>query len=286
MLVEPSGAEELSPVLEHASKNSIPVVVIGYGSNVLFADEGFRGIVVHIGRAMSGVSIDGDVIRAQAGVAVPRLARRAMLAGLTGIEHTAGIPGTLGGLAAMNGGSLRQSIGQVIERVRCLDEKGRIMEFDAADCEFSYRHSIFLDKPWIVTDVVMRLEREDKNEIGQRMLEILRQRRQKYPRRIPNCGSVFKSDTELHKKCGPPGWIIEQAGLKGLRVGGAEVSTQHGNFILNRNNATAADVLKLIHTIRTRVHEKFGVWLECEVRYISPDGEISPAHLHKNILEL
>ena len=279
VLIEPTDAAGLSRVLTYAAENHIPTVVIGDGSNVLFADVGFRGIVIHIGRAMSDVSIDGSTIHAQAGVAIPRLARIAAVAGLSGIEHTAGIPGSLGGLVAMNGGSLRQNIGQVIESVRCLDRTGAVMELAAAECDFSYRHSLFLDRPWIVTDVVLKLEQKQRRFILDRMLEILRERRHKYPRRIPNCGSVFKSDAELHKRCGPPGWIIEQTGLKGLRIGGAEVSAQHANFILNKDNAAAADVLELIQTIRHRVHEKFGLWLECEVRHIRPDGKIVQAHL-------
>jgi len=154
-----------------------------------------------------------------------------------------------------------------------------VMELAPAECAFSYRYSIFLDKPWIVTDVVLKLQRQECHVIQDRMLAILRERRHKYPRRIPNCGSVFKSDTDLHARCGPPGWIIEQTGLKGLRVGGAQVSEQHANFILNTGSATAADVLELIATIRQRVHKKMGVWLECEVRYIRPDGPIIQTHL-------
>ena len=283
VLVEPSGAEGLSKVLEYVRQNRVPYSVIGDGSNVLFSDEGFWGVVIRIGRAMSNVKIINDRIHAQAGVAVPRLARMAGVAGLSGIEHTSGIPGTLGGLVAMNGGSLRQTIGQVIETVRCLDESGNPIELAQADCEFSYRHSIFLNKPWIVTDVVLQLERGERNTICGRMLEILRERRHKFPRRLPNCGSVFKSDTELHKKCGPPGWIIEQLGMKGFSVGGAQVSTQHANFIINKGGATAADILELICTIRNKVHEKTNIWLTCEVRYISPNGEIAAAHLHSEM---
>lgn len=279
VLVEPTGAQELSKVLSFASENGLRYIIIGDGSNVLFSDEGFRGIVIRMGRAMSDVCVDGNKVYAQAGVAVPRLARMVGLAGLSGLEHTSGIPGTLGGLAAMNGGSLRQNIGQVIERVRCLDESGQILELSGADCGFSYRRSIFLEKPWIVTDVVLKLQAGHPKEIYHRMLDILRERRQKYPRRIPNCGSVFKSDTALHERCGPPGWIVEQAGLKGLSIGGAQVSAMHANFILNTGSATAADVLELIGAVRNRVHETHKVWLECEVRYICPDGQIMPAHL-------
>ena len=279
VLIEPSGPEGLSRILQHTHTRRIPYVVIGDGSNVLFSDDGFRGVVIRIGRAMSKVVIDDGTIHAGAGIAVPRLARLAAGAGLGGLEHTSGIPGTLGGLVAMNGGSLRHTIGQVVEAVHCLDETGSPMELGQADCGFSYRHSIFLTKPWIVTDVVLKLQRGDRNEIVGHMRDILRERRQKYPRHVPNCGSVFKSDTDLHEKCGPPGHIVEQAGLKGLAIGGAQVSTQHANFIINTGSATAADVLQLIQTIRRRVHEATGAQLECEVRYISPNGAISPAHL-------
>ena len=279
VLIEPSGVEGLSTVLGFIHQNMIPCVVIGDGSNVLFSDEGFRGVVIRIGRAMSNVTITGDRVYAQAGVAVPRLARMVGAAGLSGLEHTSGIPGTLGGLVAMNGGSLRKTIGQAIETVRCLDESGKTIEIGRADCGFSYRRSIFLTKPWIVTDVALKLLQGDRNEVLERMLEILRERRHKFPRRLPNCGSVFKSDTELHKKCGPPGWIIERLGLKDFSVGGARVSAQHANFIINTGNAKAADVLKLIRTIRNKVHQEHNVWLECEVRYIGPHGDIVSAHL-------
>ena len=279
MLIEPSGFEGLSKVLGLCRQNKIPYIVIGDGSNILFSDEGFRGVVIRIGRGMSDCRIAGDTIHAQAGISVPRLARTAACAGLSGTEHTAGIPGTLGGLVAMNGGSLRKTIGEVVECVRCLDESGSAMELGGADCEFSYRHSVFLGKPWIVTDVVLKLQQGGRNEICGRMLEILRERRYKFPRRLPNCGSVFKSDTALHEKCGSPGRIIEQLGLKGLSVGGASISTLHANFMINTGHAKAADVLELILIIRNKVYEKNNVWLECEVRYISSVGEIIPAHL-------
>lgn len=278
-MVEPAGLAGLAEILNHIRAAAVPWVVVGDGSNVLFSDEGFRGVVIKIGRAMSNVVIEGNTIHAGAGIAVPRLARLAGTSGLSGIEHTSGIPGTLGGLVAMNGGSLRMNIGQVIETVQCLDESGNIMELHKNDCQFSYRHSIFLTKLWIITAATLKLQQGDAKEICNRMRDILHERRHKYPRRWPNCGSVFKSDTALHEKCGPPGRIIEQVGLKGLSVGGAQVSSLHANFILNTGTATAADVLTLIGIIRNRVHEKMDVWLECEVRHIRSTGEILPAHL-------
>lgn len=279
MLVQPSDIDELSHVLRYTTENKLSHIVIGDGSNLLFDDTGFRGVVIKIGRGMSDCRITGDTIWAQAGIAVPRLAHKAGVAGLTGIEHTIGIPGTLGGLVAMNGGSQRKGIGEVIEKVRCVDALGQRVELGFSDCQFSYRHSIFLTKPWIITDVVLKLQKGDRGRILGDMLDILRDRRRKFPRRLPNCGSVFKSDPALYVQCGPPGKVIEELGLKGFSVGDAQVSLQHANFIINAGHATADDVLKLIRTVRKKVHEKTNRWLECEVRYINPEGVIQQADL-------
>jgi UDP-N-acetylmuramate dehydrogenase len=201
-------------------------------------------------------------------MAVPRLARAAGLAGLTGLEHTAGIPGTVGGLAAMNGGSLGRSIGERIRTVRCLDECGRVVELDGGACGFAYRRSVFLDKPWVITEAVLELEKGDTAAIAGAMRGILRERRSKYPRRMPNCGSVFKSHPAIYARYGPPGKVIEELGFKGTRIGDAEVSRLHANFIVNHGRARAADVRALIGLIGERVYDKTGVRMECEVRLI------------------
>lgn len=279
VLVEPSSAEQLSSLLRYLSEQGLAHVVIGDGSNVLFSDEGFRGVVIKLGPAFGGCRVEGNVITAQAGIAVPRLARIAGMAGLTGLEHTIGIPGRLGGLVAMNGGSLQQGIGDVVRTVYAVDASGGKIELPGDGCEFSYRHSIFLDKPWLVTDVVLELQKGDKIEILHRMREILRERRQKFPRRLPNCGSVFKNHPAIYEQFGPPGKVIEDLGLKGLTVGDAQISDQHANFIVNRGHAKAADVLELIRIIGEKVRGKTGIRPECEVRYISPAGKIRPAHM-------
>lgn len=267
-LVEPAATEELAALLRVIHEHTLRSVVIGDGSNVLFSDAGFRGVVIQLGRRLAAWSIDGTTVRVQAGMAVPRLARLAALAGLTGLEHTAGIPGTIGGLVAMNGGSLQQSIGDAVKTVSCLDPSGRLLRLERGDCGFAYRHSIFLQKPWIVTEAVLELQRGSQPDIVQRTLGVLRERRQKFPRRWPNCGSVFKRHPALFETCGPPGRIIEDLGLKGTRIGDAEVSRLHANFIINKGAATAADVQALIGLIREKVHAKTGVWLECEVRIV------------------
>lgn len=273
VLVEPDSLEQCSKILSFTEEHRIPRIIIGKGSNLLFDDEGFRGVVMKIGRELSHFSIDRATVRAEAGIAICKLARAAGLAGLTGLEHTIGIPGTLGGLIAMNGGSRRECIGDVISLVKAIDYSGRIHEISREECSFSYRSSMFQDAELVILEAEMHLERGDPSAIRADMLSILRGRRAKFPMNLPNCGSVFVSDAELYSRFGPPGMIIEQAGLKGLRVGDAEVSRRHANFIVNTGNARASDVIELIGQVRSAVHDKTGIWMECEVRYVTATGE-------------
>lgn len=277
ILVQPETVEEISRLRSYVNQNDIPCVIIGEGSNLLFDDAGLRGIVIKIGRALSSVRIEGTVVYAQAGIAVPRLARMVGLAGLTGIEHTIGIPGTLGGLVAMNGGSQRKNLGSVIDFVEAVDSKGNITKLNSDECDFSYRKSIFQNSDWLITAAQIKLERGDRETIRREMLDNLRTRRAKFPRREPNCGSVFLSDPQAYKTIGPPGKAIEDAGLKGLRIGDAQVSKMHANFIINRGKATSVNVIELIGKIRTKVYKKNKIWLESEVRYISPEGVVIQA---------
>lgn len=278
MLVQPHNVEQLSRLLRYVDDHRITLIVIGNGSNLLFDDAGFRGVVISISQAMSRFSINGVCVRADAGIAVPRLARLAGLAGLTGLEHTIGIPGTLGGLIAMNGGSLRRNIGDIVRVVEAMDRCGKIHSISRDECNFSYRHSVFQKLDYVIVRAELELEYGHPGAIRREMLEILRQRRRKFPRWLPNCGSVFASTVEMFNGVGPPGKLIEDAGLKGLRVGGAEVSRKHANFILNVDNAKAADVCELIRKVRKRVHDNTNFWMSCEVKYICCDGTVKPAH--------
>jgi len=278
LLVEPESAEQVAAVVRFASSRRIPLIVIGQGTNLLFDDAGLRGIVVKLGRNFSRIAISGNRITAEAGAWVPGLARRAMQAGLAGLEHIIGIPGTLGGLVLMNGGSQRKGIGDNVRRVWIVDREGALVELGRDACAFSYRHSALQGTGAVVVKVELACERQPPQRIRQLMLEDLRERRRKFPRKVPNCGSVFLSTAEMHASVGPPGKIIEDAGLKGLRIGKAEVSEQHANFIVNRNGATSKDVLSLIASIRQTVHERIGFELCCEVRYVSSAGQIMPAH--------
>ncbi len=278
LLIESETIAQVATVISFAWQQSIPLVVIGQGTNLLFDDAGVRGIVLKIGQAMASYQIVDRSITAAAGIWVPALARQVMLAGLTGLEHCIGIPGTLGGLVMMNGGSHRHGIGENVVSVTVVNGDGQIEKLTRAECDFSYRHSALQDKGVIAVAVELQCDRGDSSEIRRTMLLDLRERRHKFPRKSPNCGSVFLSSAEMHATVGPPGRIIESLGLKGAQVGDAEVSRQHANFIINRGHACARDVLLLIARIRQAAHAEIGFDLKCEVRYVSPQGKIAPAH--------
>ncbi len=277
LLVEPTTPQQVATVVTYARQTNVPLVVIGQGTNLLFADAGLRGIILKIGSNMSNLSIVGNRIIAEAGLWVPQLARQAMLAGLSGLEHTIGIPGTLGGLVMMNGGSHRKGIGENVVRVTVVDRDGQLVQMNREECDFSYRHSALQGTGVVVVETELECPFGDLNQIRREMMTDLRERRTKFPRKQPNCGSVFLSTSEMHATVGPPGKVIEEAGLKGTRIGQAEVSQQHANFILNLGGATAADVLSLIALIRKSIQQEIGFDLKCEARYVEPNGQIIPA---------
>jgi UDP-N-acetylmuramate dehydrogenase len=278
LLVEPTSAGQVAAVVRFANQNKIPLVVIGQGTNLLFDDAGLRGILLKLGDKFSRITIDGNRILADAGAWVPGLARKAMAAGLAGLEHTIGIPGTIGGLVLMNGGSQRRGIGENVRRVWVVSHTGEMNELSREECAFSYRKSALQGTGAVVVRAELECEHAERATIRTRMLEDLRERRRKFPRKEPNCGSVFLSTTTMHESVGPPGKIIEEAGLKGTCIGDAEVSHRHANFIVNRGRASSKDVLALIDHIRNVVNSRIGFDLCCEVRYVSPEGAITPAH--------
>ena len=279
LFVEPESVEQIVELIRFVWEQDIPLVVIGEGSNLLFDDSGVRGVVMKIGHKMSKIEVSGDIIRAQAGAWVPGLARKAMQAGLGGLEHCIGIPGTLGGLVLMNGGSHRKGIGENIVEVSVVDREGSLRHLTREQCEFSYRRSVLQNSGGVVVGAELCCPEKERSQIRGEMLADLRERRRKFPRKLPNCGSVFLSTAETHQTFGPPGKIIEEAGFKGTRIGQAEVSNQHANFIVNLGGATSADVLALIKQIRETIRERIGFELKCEVRYVSPKGILMPAHL-------
>ncbi|UNK42217.1 UDP-N-acetylmuramate dehydrogenase [Luteimonas sp. S4-F44] len=275
ILVSPRSIDELSHLRGWLYSCGLPSVVIGATSNLLFADEGLRAVVIQIGCGLSSVTIRGSRVNAEAGTWVPGLARRAMMAGLTGIEHTCGIPGTLGGLVCMNGGSQRKGIGSHVVSVVSVDVRGERVERNQQACGFAYRTSAFQSSDEIISSVELELEAGADHRVQRReMLDIMRSRRSKFPQKLPNCGSVFVSNPAMYAQYGPPGKVIEAQGLKGHTVGDAFVSHEHANFIINGGQARAADVLALIALVKDQVARATGYSMAVEARYVTPVGTI------------
>jgi len=275
VIIRPRNKEELIRVRQWLYSHDLKSVIIGNTTNLLFSDEGLRAVVVQIGASFSKVKIEGLEVIAEPGIWVPNLARLAMKAGLSGIEHTCGIPGTLGGLIVMNGGSQRQGIGNVVKYVETVDNSGSVRRYTNQECSFSYRDSIFQNKDEVVVEVGLKLNSKyKKSEIRQEMLQILHSRRKKFPQKQPNCGSVFISNPDLYEDYGPPGKIIEAFGFKGLSQGDAEISQIHANFIVNKGSAQSKDILYLINTVKETVYEKTGHRMMVEAKFVNSTGEI------------
>jgi UDP-N-acetylmuramate dehydrogenase len=277
--VSPGTIDACRAVVERCRDLGLRFMVIGDSSNLLFDDRGYRGVLVRIGPALGRVTIRGTAVTVQAGAWVPAVARRVGSAGLTGIEHIVGIPGTFGGLVAMNGGSLRQGIGDSIVEVTALVPDATLQRFEAGACGFAYRRSRFQESGHIVVEATLALAPGDVGTIRRRMIEIMASRRRRFPLKLPNCGSVFVSDPAMYQHIGPPGAAIERCGLKGTRIGNAQIAQAHANFIVNLGGARSSDVLALVDLARQRVLAATGFAMDCEVRHVAPDGRVRPAHM-------
>lgn len=277
LMLHPSSTSEVEALMVWFDNRGIRPVVIGLTSNLLFDDAGLRVPCIQIGGRMAQIGIDGTRVQVQAGAWVPGLARILMRAGLGGAEHICGIPGTLGGLICMNGGSQRKGIGGAVLQVESVAVHGQTHKRNAADCGFAYRQSIFQANGEIVTSATLHFAPRSCAEIRAEMRAILADRRRKFPRKQPNCGSVFKSNPAMYAEIGPPGAAIEKLGFKGQRLGGALVSPRHANFIVNTGGATAHDVLTLIAQIGDTVLAATGYRMEAEACFVRADGTIQPA---------
>jgi UDP-N-acetylmuramate dehydrogenase len=266
ILVLPASLEEICVVIAACSQYKIPVTVFGKGSNLLVRDKGVRGVVVKLDEHLSYIKREGDHIIAGAGISLKDLAEQAAVWGLTGIEFAVGIPGTLGGAVVMNAGAYEGEMKDVVCRVNAVDRQGTVHTFVKKTLQFGYRTSPFQNGEYIVVEAELCLKRGDSCAITERIRDLTQQRENRQPLDLPSAGSTFKR---------PPGYyagtLIEQTGLKGLRVGGAQVSEKHAGFIVNAGNATAADVLALIKEVQHRVHSKFGVDLHPEVKMIGEE---------------
>ena len=261
----PKNSGELTGLLSLLGKEGISFYILGNGSNVLAPDEGYRGVVILTGE-MNGITVDAGSKKAVAGAGtlLATLSSECAKQGLSGLEFARGIPGSVGGAVVMNAGAYGGEIRVCLTEVTVCDGKGgRPFVMQAGDLEFSYRHSIIPEKGLIVLDATFGLEPGDKDRIYAMMDEFSAKRKEKQPLEYPSAGSTFKRPEGYFA-----GKLIEDAGLKGFSVGGAQVSEKHAGFVINKGGATSADILELIGEVQKRVFESSGVRLEPEVRFM------------------
>ncbi len=268
-LAVPRDMEDVFKILSHAYRRGRPVFFLGRGSNVLINDAGLPGLTLHLAKSLQKLARQGEVIRAAAGVSLPRLAQAAARWGLAGLEFLAGIPGTVGAAVRLNAGAQGSNLGELLKRIWVVTPQLQLVEIPAPELGLAYRSSLLLNFPhWLVVEAEFALAAEAPPEaIQARMRDFLTARRASQPSNPRSCGSVFKNPPD-----GPPaGFLIEQAGFKGRRCGGAQVSWKHANFILNQGRATAGDIKALIDQIQEAVWRRFGVNLEREVVFLPED---------------
>lgn len=258
----PETPQEILVAQALAAESDMPVTVIGCGSNLLVSDAGIRGLVIALGRPFSRIEVWGNRIYAQAGARLSAVANTALARGLTGLEFASGIPGSVGGGVFMNAGAYGGQLSDVLTEVELIRD-GMVTRVPAAEMDFGYRHSAAMENGALVTDAVFELQPGDPAEIRARMDDLNGRRREKQPLEYPSAGSVFKRPEGYFA-----GALIEQAGLKGCRIGGAEVSPKHAGFIVNVGGATAQDVFQLIMHVQHTVQDRFGVWLDTEIRLL------------------
>ena len=262
-----SGGAEIAGALSAARELGLPAMIMGNGSNLLVRDGGIAGLTIQIGPAMSGLEFAGTRVRAQAGCLMSRVSAECQRRGLSGFEALGGIPGSLGGAAAMNAGAYGSELKDVLVSATVLDGAGAERTLGRDELEMGYRTSRVLREGWTVTAVELELNEGDAGEIRARAEEFAARRREKQPLSLPSAGSAFKRP-EGHFA----GALIEQCGLKGTRVGGAQVSWLHAGFIVNAGGATARDVLDLIELIQLKVRMSAGVELEPEVSVVGREA--------------
>ncbi|CQR48311.1 UDP-N-acetylenolpyruvoylglucosamine reductase [Paraliobacillus sp. PM-2] len=263
--VTPASIEEVQAIIQYANRAKIPFTLLGNGSNLIVRDGGIRGIVMSPKRFTS-IRRDGNTLIAESGARIIDVSYRALDEKLTGLEFACGIPGTVGGALYMNAGAYGGEVKDCLEKAVVVDPSGTLLTLEASQLDLSYRSSNIPEKGYIVLEAHFRLEPGEEKEIKAVMDELTYKRESKQPLEYPSCGSVFKR---------PPGYfagkLIQDSELQGKGIGGAEVSTKHAGFIVNKNNATASDYIAVIEMVQRTVKEKFGVELEREVRIIGED---------------
>ena len=262
-LALPKTPEEMAEVVRFCHEHAQPYYVLGNGSNLLVSDEGYRGLVLQLYRNFNDIQVNGETITVQSGAMLAAVARTAYQTGLTGLEFASGIPGPIGGAVVMNAGAYGGEMKNVLKEVTVLTKEGEVLVIPAKALELGYRTSVIPKNGWIVLGAVLQLKKGDQEQILARMEELKEQRITKQPLDLPSAGSTFKRPEGYFA-----GKLIMDAGLRGFTVGGAQVSEKHCGFVVNRGNATAADVWELICEVKRRVKEMTGVELEPEVKLL------------------
>lgn len=260
--------QELKSVLDFVKLEKIPFFILGNGTNLLIRDGGIRGVVIKLDLKEYVIGKQGNFayITVGSGMALAQLAMIALENGLSGLECMIGIPGTIGGAIRMNAGAYGREMKDVVIFSRCMDKNGNIVELNLQSHEFSYRNSIFEKNDLIILETTMKLEYGNADKIKQKMQECKNARIKNQPLEFPNAGSVFKRNPDI-----PTAKLIDECGLKGYRIGDAEVSTKHAGFIVNKGNATAKDVLHLMDAIKEKVKQKFNKDIELEILVLGED---------------
>lgn len=264
LLIIPNSAESLSAVIGYCQKCGVKPLILGNGSNILVTDSGINGVVIKIGSSISKIELlDETAIYCEAGASLQSLCRYALNNSLSGLEFAYGIPGTLGGAVYMNAGAYGGEMKDVLYSCTHIDDSGNFCELSKEDLNLGYRKSAYTDNGYTVVSAVLKLRKADKAEIKAAMDANMKKRKDKQPLEYPSAGSTFKRPEGYFA-----GALIENSGLKGYTVGGAQVSEKHAGFVINKNKATASDVLELIKNVQNIVYEKHGVMLETEVKIV------------------
>lgn len=259
----PSSSEEVKGILEICKEESLQYFILGNGSNLLVSDEGYRGVIIQLYRNYGGLTVEGTEIRAGAGVLLSQIAAAARNESLTGFEFAGGIPGTLGGAVVMNAGAYGGELKDVLKEAVVMDREGNIFTVPVEKLAMGYRTSLVKTAGYLVLEVVISLKKGSQEEIRDTMKDLADRRISKQPLEYPSAGSTFKRPEGYFA-----GKLIMDAGLRGYQVGGAQVSEKHCGFVINKGNATAADVCRLMADVQAKVQEQFGVTLEPEVKFL------------------
>lgn len=259
--VMPRTVLEIQEVLSLCAQEQMPYYILGNGSNLLVSDKGYRGLILQIYKEMNRIEVHGTRVKAQAGALLSKIGAAAYEAGLTGFEFASGIPGAVGGAVVMNAGAYGGEMKDVLESVTVITPEGKLLTLSNGELELGYRTSIVARKGYIVVEAVFELQTGDKKEIRARMDELKLQRTSKQPLEYPSAGSTFKRPEGYFA-----GKLIQDAGLRGFQIGGAQVSEKHCGFVINKSGATAADIAELIRQVSEQVMQQFGVKLEPEVK--------------------